>query len=91
MPLLVAGSPMSTMYCTARECATTMLHAHCMSCGTVNMNASPICSHHGTAYADDWAVGNRIMCGLVHRKIQPPPCVLADPPPVEWGAGWDAA
>lgn len=76
---------MSTMYCAEPTCQELTLHSHCPSCSLVMPGSSPICAHHGMAFAEDWAVSNRIFCDLLHRAIEPPPSgPLPEMPAVEW-------
>lgn len=44
----------------------------CVACGLALAGDADFCPHHQTGYAEDWAVGNRIMCDFVHRKWIPP-------------------
>ena len=45
----------------------------CIQCGYPTSGADDMCVHHVAAYADDWAMGNRIMCDFLHRGVSPPP------------------
>ena len=45
----------------------------CIQCGYPTSGADDMCVHHVAAYADDWAMGNRIMCDFLHRGIVSPP------------------
>jgi hypothetical protein len=31
-----------------------------------------LCARHVTTYGGDWAVSNRIVCDLIHRRVEPP-------------------
>ena len=66
-------------YCASPECGCESPHVHCAACGVANPNSSSLCAHHHGVFSDEWAVGNRIFCNLVHRRIEPPPVVLAVP------------
>jgi hypothetical protein len=35
-----------------------------------------LCRHHTVAYGEDWAVSNRIVCDLIHRRVEPRVCPL---------------
>jgi hypothetical protein len=43
----------------------------CAVCGSALSDDSSICRHHHLAGADHWAEGNRILCDLLHRGVQP--------------------
>ena len=44
----------------------------CPSGGLSVPGDGAICPHHHTAYGDDWADGNRLVCAFVHRHEVPP-------------------
>jgi hypothetical protein len=44
-----------------------------------------LCAHHHSGEGDDWAVANRIMCDLVHRKRTPARLVSRDRDDDFWG------
>lgn len=33
--------------------------------------AQGFCGHHAGVWGDDWHVANRLMCGLIHRRVAP--------------------
>ena len=39
----------------------------CASCALEISSDLPLCGHHHTAYADDWAIENRMYCEFFHR------------------------
>ena len=41
----------------------------CVQCGYPTSGPEDMCAHHVASYADDWAMGNRIMCDFLHRGI----------------------
>jgi hypothetical protein len=41
----------------------------CVVCGYSTLDSNDICTHHTASYAADWAIGNRLMCDLLHRGI----------------------
>src|SRR5438876_1176005 len=41
----------------------------CVVCGYSTLDSNDICTHHTASYAVDWAIGNRLMCDLLHRGI----------------------
>ncbi len=47
--------------------------AFCASCGAWRFD-NELCAHHhySQIHGDDWALINRIMCDLFHRKLPPP-------------------
>jgi len=45
----------------------------CIQCGYPTSGPDDMCAHHVASHADDWAMGNRIMCDFLHRGIVSPP------------------
>ena len=45
----------------------------CVQCGYPTSGAGDMCVHHVASHADDWAMGNRIMCDFLHRGVVSPP------------------
>jgi hypothetical protein len=45
----------------------------CVQCGYPTSGADDMCAHHTSSHADDWAMGNRIMCDFLHRGVVSPP------------------
>jgi len=45
----------------------------CIQCGYPTSGPDDMCAHHVASDADDWAMGNRIMCDFLHRGIVSPP------------------
>lgn len=43
----------------------------CAACGLQLRGDSALCAHHHSLDADNWAVGNRVMCDLLHRGKEP--------------------
>ena len=41
----------------------------CVQCGYPTSGAGDMCAHHVDSRADDWAMGNRIMCDFLHRGV----------------------
>jgi len=41
----------------------------CVQCGYPTVGAGDMCAHHVDSRADDWAMGNRIMCDFLHRGL----------------------
>jgi len=39
----------------------------CIQCGYPTSGPDDLCVHHVASCADDWAMGNRIMCDFLHR------------------------
>ena len=51
----------------------------CASCGVPLAGDESLCLHHHSgAYSDGWAMANRIVCDLVHRRIVPSRLSAAD-------------
>jgi hypothetical protein len=45
----------------------------CIACAVELPGVDALCPHHHTVYPDDgWAHWNRIVCDLIHRRIEPP-------------------
>lgn len=44
----------------------------CVSCGLQLAGEASLCPHHHSAFSDDWAAVNRIVCDFVHRGLLPP-------------------
>jgi len=44
----------------------------CIQCGYSTSGPDDMCVHHVASYADDWAMGNGIMCDFLHRGIVSP-------------------
>ena len=49
----------------------------CASCGVALSGSAALCSLHVATYGGDWAVSNRIVCDLIHRRVEPP-CLPAE-------------
>ena len=45
----------------------------CIQCEYPTSGPDDMCAHHVASDADDWAMGNRIMCDFLHRGIVSPP------------------
>jgi hypothetical protein len=43
----------------------------CALCGLTAFGDGDVCDHHADTIADTWALANRVICDLVHRKIAP--------------------
>ena len=41
----------------------------CVLCGYPTGSPEDMCAHHVASYADDWAMGNRLMCDFLHRGV----------------------
>lgn len=59
--------------CQRKEISVTL----CSACGLQTNVDTSICSHHHLANGDDWAVSNRIICDLIHRRLAPIRLTLA--------------
>lgn len=58
--------------CRVPDCTSVSGHHHCISCGAAIVGEVPICAHHHLMMAgDDWAIANRVLCDLIHRRIEP--------------------
>ena len=57
----------------------------CARCGAELANDDGLClyhsSEHDTALGRDWAISNRLMCGFIHRGIEPARLPAADREP----------
>jgi hypothetical protein len=47
--------------------------SRCAQCAFPTNGPDDMCAHHVTGHADDWAMGNRVMCDFFHRRIVSPP------------------
>lgn len=52
-------------------CRTYGDHVHCCQCGSASASGTGICPYHGAAFPEGWADENRILCDLIHRRIEP--------------------
>jgi hypothetical protein len=43
----------------------------CAMCGTPLSTDAGLCPYHHSMSGGDWAIGNRIMCDLLHRGVVP--------------------
>lgn len=43
----------------------------CAACGLQLNGDSALCAHHHSLDADNWAIGNRVMCDFLHRGKEP--------------------
>lgn len=50
----------------------------CASCGSQLPDGEGLCRHHASAFSDDWARSNRILCDFIHRKAVPVRLALAE-------------
>jgi hypothetical protein len=78
-----AIAPRSSIYCgecaqnsplldPARPLLNRVDMTLCASCRTQLPDEEGLCRHHDSAYGDQWAASNRIMCDFLHRKKVPP-------------------
>lgn len=49
--------------------------ARCVQCGAANQ-PDGLCPYR--VAGPEWAIANRIMCDLLHRRIEPPPVAFED-------------